>query len=80
MSDADQNFTGIWLHNGSRQGQAFSHTANNYDHSDDNESQAPTGSTRMRHVFVEQDGQKVGVWVPESWSEEEAREALETNW
>jgi hypothetical protein len=72
MTTQEQNFTGIWLHEGDKRGEDFSHSAADYDHAE--------GEVRMRHVFVEQGGGKIGVWVPEHWTEDQAREALRANW
>ena len=82
MSNADENYTGIWLHEGERRGQAFSHNEARYYHPSAGQLDQPpaAGAGRMKHVFIERDGSQLGVWVPESWSEEEARTALETNW
>ena len=83
MSSSDGKYTGVWLHHGSRRGQAFSHTDAEFDHADDHQSGGSPesgASTRMRHVFVDQEGSKVAVWVPENWSEDETRKALESNW
>ena len=74
MSDHKIDFSGTWLHSGERRGQDFSHHSGQYDHED------ADGTTAMRHALVEQEGQKVGVWVPSDWSDEQAREALESNW
>lgn len=76
MSEAKTHFLGTWLLEGQGQGQDFSHHSDQYDHAHADGS----GSTAMRHVMVEQEGQKVGVWVPSDWSDDQAREALETNW
>ena len=76
MSSQDQSFSGIWLHHGETKGQNFSHSSEQYDHADASEA----GSTRMRHAFVDRNGSKVGVWVPEHWTDEQVSEALETNW
>jgi len=83
MSSSDHKYTGVWLHEGSRRGQAFTHSDAEYHHAEDPQdtgNQQPGGATRMRHVHVDQEGSKVGVWVPEGWSEEETRQALESNW
>ncbi|QQR40919.1 hypothetical protein [Devosia rhizoryzae] len=76
MSAADNQFTGTWLDAGRQRGQQFSHTHSQYDHAEEGAS----GSTPMRHAHVEQNGEKVGVWVPADWSDDQAREALESNW
>lgn len=76
MSAATQEFTGIWLDAGARRGTDFSHAEDQYDHRE----AESEGSTPMRHAFVEQEGGRVGVWVPASWSDEQARQALESNW
>ena len=78
MSAPEEKFTGVWLHQGDRRGEDFSHTADQYDHG--GEESGSTGATPMRHIYVDQDGSKVGVWVPADWSEDQAREALQTNW
>jgi len=76
MSAARDEFTGLWLHEGDKRGQSFSHSSADYEHMD-----AEGGpSTRLRHAYVDQEGKKVGVWVPAHWSEEQVTEALETNW
>jgi hypothetical protein len=76
MSTDKSDFTGLWLHEGEKRGQPFSHSAADYDHAE-----AEGGpSTRLRHAYVDQEGGKVGVWVPEHWSEEQVTEALESNW
>lgn len=74
MDHPAQNFTGIWLHEGDRQGSDFSHEQSAFDHTDE------AATTAMRHAVVEREGKPVGVWVPASWSDEQAREALESNW
>lgn len=76
MSSPDQSFSGIWLHKGETHGQNFSHSEAQYDHADESEE----GKTQMRHAHVERDGGKVGVWVPQHWTDEQVTEALETNW
>jgi hypothetical protein len=76
MSAADSDFTGLWLHDGEKRGQAFSHSAAEYEHSEVEGGQ----STRLRHAYVDQEGNKVGVWVPAHWTEEQVTKALETNW
>lgn len=77
MSDNQQNFTGKWLHTGEWQGKEFSHELADYDH---DEHPGGTGATKMRHATVDQEGQKVGVWVPADWTDEQAASALENNW
>ena len=82
MTTKTDDFTGIWLHEGERRGQAFSHTQGNYDHAHegaDEASQQPP-STAMKHITVDQEGRSVSVWVPADWSEEDARKSLETDW
>jgi hypothetical protein len=76
MSAPNEAFTGIWLHDGDTRGHNFSHAEAQFDHAGE-ESNA---STRMRHALIDQNGTQVGVWVPEHWSEEQVRQALETNW
>lgn len=76
MNSQEQQFTGTWLHEGNGQGQEFSHSSDQYEHVGGD----PAGSTRMRHAYVERNGGKVGVWVPENWTDEQVTQALETNW
>lgn len=77
MNETKQNYTGKWLHTGDWQGKDFSHELTEYDH---DENPGGIGSTKMRHATVHQEGQQVGVWVPAEWTDEQAREALTTNW
>lgn len=65
-------FTGRWLSQGERHGTDFTHSSSEYEHDGE--------YSPMRHAYVEQEGTRVGVWVPASWSDEEARAALESNW
>jgi len=74
MTDPKIHFLGTWLHSGERRGQDFSHHSDQFDHEDDE------GTTSMRHAFIEQEGQQVGVWVPSDWTDDQVREALESNW
>jgi hypothetical protein len=77
MSIAQEKFTGRWLHHGDWHGKEFSHELAEYEH---DESPGATGATPMRHAHLEREGKQVGVWVPASWSDDQAREALESNW
>lgn len=74
MSMSQGNYSGIWLYPGSGRGEQFSHHESGYDHPESG------GTTPMRHVVLVQGGDEVGVWVPVSWTDDQAREALETNW
>lgn len=74
MSISPGRYSGIWLYPGSGRGERFTHDQPDYDHE---ESEA---STAMRHVLLDQDGEQVGIWVPATWTDDQAREALETNW
>ena len=76
MSAPQNQFTGTWLDAGPQRGQQFTHAEAEYDHAQE----GGTGTTAMRHAYVQQNGQTVGVWVPAEWSDEQAREALESNW
>jgi hypothetical protein len=52
MSTDKSDFTGLWLHEGEKRGQPFSHSAADYDHAE-----AEGGpSTRLRHAYVDQEG------------------------
>lgn len=77
MSAKDQDFTGRWLHQGEKFGQDFAHSSADYA---PKEGEGSEGEVPMRHVHVEREGGKVGVWVPAGWTEEQARDALESNW
>ena len=77
MSASKQNFTGTWLHTGDWQGKEFSHEFGEYDH---DEHPGSTGATKMRHATVEQGGQKVSVWVPADWTDDQVQTALTSNW
>jgi len=77
MSDIEQKFTGRWLHHGDWNGKDFSHVLAEYDH---DESPGAEGATRMRHAHLEQEGQQMAVWVPADWTDEQVRQALESNW
>lgn len=77
MSAPADIFTGRWLHHGDWHGQEFSHELAEYDH---DESPGASGTTAMRHAVVESNGTSVAVWVPAHWSDEQAREALDSNW
>lgn len=77
MSNPKADYTGRWLHQGDWHGKEFSHELPEYEH---DESPDAPGATPMRHAHIERDGKQVGVWVPASWSDDQAREALETNW
>jgi hypothetical protein len=74
MNDSKVHFLGTWLAEGNRRGEDFSHHADQYNHDHG------SGTTPMRHALVEQDGQTVGVWVPKDWTDEQAQEALNSNW
>ncbi|MFD2649066.1 hypothetical protein ACFSX5_14855 [Devosia albogilva] len=74
MSMSQGEYSGIWLYPGSGRGEPFSHHEADYDHAE------PGGTTPMRHLVLNQHGERVGVWVPASWTDDQAREALETNW
>lgn len=77
MNDNKQNFSGKWLHTGAWQGKDFSHELAEYDH---DEHPGTSGATKMRHTTVDQQGHKVGVWVPANWTDEQVQDALTTNW
>ena len=77
MSAPDVNFTGRWLHTGDWQGKEFSHELAEYHH---DESPGATGATPMRHAEIDREGKTVGVWIPADWTDDQAREALESNW
>lgn len=77
MTETKGKFAGRWLHHGDWHGKEFSHEMPEYDH---DESPGSSGATPMRHALIDRDGSKVGVWVPADWTDEQAREALETNW
>ena len=77
MTDNKGQFAGRWLHHGDRHGEEFSHEKPEFEHDG---SPGDDDPTPMRHAFIERDGSKVGVWVPADWTDEQAREALETNW
>lgn len=74
MEDHSQSFTGVWLHAGEMRGQHFSHNQAVYDHNEGG------SRTSLKHAFVDQNGQEVGVWVPATWSDDEVAEALNSNW
>ena len=75
MTTERDQFTGRWLHDGNRRGEDFSHSADEYDHSDDSATQV-----KMRHATVKQGDREVKVWAPDGWTEQQIAEALETNW
>lgn len=77
MSAPEEKYAGRWLHHGERQGKQFDHELPEYEH---DESPAASGTTPMRHAMVERNGDKVGVWIPADWSDEQAAKALESNW
>ncbi len=74
MSTPQSNYAGIWLYPGQGRGEQFTHDEPGYDHPH------AEGTTPMRHVVVEQEGEQVGLWVPATWSDDQAREALQTDW
>ena len=77
MNEDQGKFAGRWLHHGEWHGKEFAHEMPEYDH---DERPGGVGSTAMRHAVVNQMGSNVSVWIPASWTEEQAREALENNW
>ena len=77
MSATEGKYTGLWLHHGEWQGKEFSHELPEYHH---DEHPGAEGATQMRHAEVESDGTKVAVWVPADWSDDQVREALQSNW
>lgn len=77
MSEIKDGFVGKWLHHGDWHGRDFTHALPTYDH---DESPGPDGATQMRHAVLETGTGLVGVWVPARWSDEQALEALESNW
>ena len=77
MTAPNETYTGRWLHHGDWHGKEFSHELAAYDH---DESPGAEGRTPMRHAMVEREGGTVGVWIPADWTDDQAREALETNW
>lgn len=77
MNDNKPKFTGKWLHDGDWRGKDFSHELAQYDH---DEHPGSAGATKMRHCVIDQDGQNIGVWVPAHWTDQQARDALTSNW
>ncbi|WP_108461546.1 hypothetical protein [Devosia naphthalenivorans] len=76
MSATEGKYTGLWLHHGDWEGKEFSHELAEYHH---DEHPGAVGATEMRHAVVEHDGAEIAVWVPAHWSDEQARQALESN-
>lgn len=74
MSTPQSNYAGIWLYPGSGRGEHFTHDQPAYDHRE------ADATTAMRHVVIDQDGEQVGLWIPADWSDDQAREALQSNW
>ena len=68
-------YSGIWLHPGTGRGEQFTHSEADYDHPEGGD-----GTIPMRHVVLERSGEKTGLRVPASWTDEQAREALESDW
>ena len=77
MSVLEQGYTGKWLHEGEWRGKEFSHELAEYHH---DESPGAEGATPMRHVTLDRDGKMVGVWIPADWTDEQALQALDSNW
>ena len=76
MTTQDTPYTGRWLHDTDQRGKDFSHSSQDYEHTDD----ASSDPVKMRHAVVRQGERQVKVWAPADWTEDQITEALESNW